>query len=102
MSRITYDQFAGPTCEPDLLAMTLHVSENGRTWSTLVFEGESAKYLDRQVAAFLNDNHHLLVETDQDTAWGDFPKTFDAIYSTLRTRPAKAAAVQFQPLLAYV
>lgn len=63
--------------EPRLL---VHVSADQRSWHSVLFEGESPKYVDRQASAYLRANPHLSAEIDQEsTCWSLFPRTFNAV-----------------------
>lgn len=68
----------------DLLKLTLHVSDGHRTWHPIVFEGESPVYVDEQAAAWLKERPYLPVEMDDSTCYGEFPRTFNAVFAPCR------------------
>jgi hypothetical protein len=81
--------------DADLLALTLKVSANQETWYSVVFEGESAAYVDHQATAYLRQRPYLAVEVGEELNWGMFPRTFNAVY---RGITKKEQLVQVQTL----
>ena len=71
------------TTDVDLLALTLHVSDDQKTWHPFVFEGESPDYVDRQAAAWLKERPYLSVEMDDSTCYSRFPRTFNAVFAAI-------------------
>lgn len=74
---------ARATTDVDLLTLTLHVSDDQKTWHPIVFEGESPAYVDKQAAAWLKERPYLSVEMDDSTCYGQFPRTFNALFASI-------------------
>jgi hypothetical protein len=73
---------APTTTDIGLLTLTLHVSDDQKTWHPIVFEGESSVYVDRQASAWLKERPYLAAEMDDSTCYGLFPGTFDAMFAS--------------------
>lgn len=68
------------TPERDQSSLVVHVTTDQTSWRSLLFEGESPRYVDQQAAAWLQANPHLIAEIDQEnTCWSLFPRTFQAV-----------------------
>ena len=69
-----------------LIALALPVSLDGDDWHQVVFEGESAAYIDRQAASYVityRDRVHIGIDESAD--WSCFPTTFNALCSNIPT-----------------
>ncbi|GAP61291.1 uncharacterized protein pXO1-141/BXA0211/GBAA_pXO1_0211 [Arthrobacter sp. Hiyo1] len=67
--------------DPALITMTLPMSLDGEAWHDIEFEGESARYVDQQAAAYViayRDRMHFGV--CESVRWADFPATYHAIF----------------------
>ncbi len=68
-----------------LTALVLPVSVDGETWHQVVFEGESAAYVDGQAASYVvtyRDRVHIGIDEHAD--WSRFPTTFNALCSDIQ------------------
>lgn len=77
-----------------LMALVLPVSLDGETWHQVVFEGESAAYVDRQAASYVvthRDRVHIGIDERAD--WSHFPTTFDALCVSTPTYAVEYAHV---------
>ncbi|MGW0537587.1 hypothetical protein [Streptomyces sp. NPDC003032] len=74
---------ARATTDVDLLTLTLHVSDDQKTWHSTVFEGESPVYVDKQADAWLKERPYLAVEMDGSTCCGQFPRAFNAVFASI-------------------
>lgn len=74
---------ARATTGVDLLTLTLHVSDDQKTWHPIVFEGESPVYVDKQDATWLKERPSLAVEMDGLTCYGQFPRAFNAVFASI-------------------
>ncbi|MFE4834514.1 hypothetical protein ACFRAU_07510 [Arthrobacter sp. NPDC056691] len=79
--------------DADLLALTLNVSADQTTWHSVVFEGESAAYVDHQATAYLRQRPYLAVELGEELNWGMLPRTFNAVFKGI-TRNQQLLQVQ--------
>ncbi|HKS59139.1 MAG TPA: hypothetical protein VJS12_27860 [Steroidobacteraceae bacterium] len=64
-----------------LITMTLPMSLDGEAWHDIKFEGETARYVDQQAAAYVityRDRMHFGV--CESVRWADFPATSRAIF----------------------
>ncbi|MEU7322541.1 hypothetical protein ABZ682_18560 [Streptomyces griseoviridis] len=74
---------ARATTGVDPLTLTLLVSSDQKTWHPIVFEGESPACVDKQAAAWLRERPYLSVEMDDSTCYGQFPRTFNAVFASV-------------------
>jgi hypothetical protein len=84
MSASTMTRTANRT-DAGLIALVLPVSLDGETWHQVVFEGESAAYVDRQAASYVvthRDRVHIGIDERAD--WSRFPTTFNALCSDIQ------------------
>ncbi|MDP9904591.1 hypothetical protein [Arthrobacter bambusae] len=71
----------GTATDPALITMTLPMSLDGEAGHVIEFEGETARYVDRQAAAYViayRDRMHFGV--CESVRWADFPATYHAIF----------------------
>lgn len=79
MSVIT-DTMLDQSDETELLTLTLHTSHDGQNWATVVFEGESPTFVDKQARAYLAEQPAGMILIDENsTRWHLFPRTFQAL-----------------------
>lgn len=70
-----------PSGNPVLVTMTLPMSLDGEAWHDIEFEGETARYVDQQAAAYViayRDRMHFGV--CESVRWADLPETYHAIF----------------------
>ena len=64
-----------------LITMTLPVSFDGEAWHDIQFEGETARYVDQQAAAYvIAYRDRMLFGVCESVRWADFPATSRAIF----------------------
>ncbi|MFJ8027810.1 hypothetical protein [Streptomyces sp. NPDC096311] len=69
--------------DADLVTLTLHVSDDQKTWHPIDFDGESPAHVDKQAAAWLKERPDLTVEIDDSTCYGEFPRTFNEMFASI-------------------
>lgn len=82
---------ARATNDVDLLTLTLHVSDDQKTWHPIVFEGESPAYVDKQATAWLKERPYLSVEMDDSTCYGQCSRPSPATSSSCRCTRSDAS-----------
>ncbi|WP_026819983.1 hypothetical protein [Arthrobacter castelli] len=64
-----------------VITVTLPVSLDGNTWYPIVFEAESADYLDSQIQTWIITHRDQLIIGDENTDYSRLPKTCQALLS---------------------
>lgn len=78
-----------------LLSLILHTTIDGRTWQPVVFDGESAEYIDMLASMFVEEYRNTIgLGVDETTCWSMFPKTYRALVKVATDAVKTVAAEQ--------
>ncbi|MFF8917473.1 hypothetical protein ACF08M_30235 [Streptomyces sp. NPDC015032] len=73
---------APATADADLVTLTLHVSDDLKTWNPIDFDGERPAYVDK-AAAWFKERPYLAVELNDSTCYLQFPRTFNEMLASV-------------------
>lgn len=86
------DTGINPDHDAGLLTCTLLTSVDGISWHPVVFEGESAAFVDMTAVMFVTEFQHTLgIAFDESNDFSLFPQTFDTLFEIASAQASRNA-----------